>query len=72
MLATRVGRDGVYIRVTYIYIRVLYRENTIQYVSSGVAADWRQTRVLPQSKQTLPRINGPNIRYFIEFAMNLI
>ena len=55
-----------------VYIHVLYRENTIQYVSSGVAADWRQTRVPPQSKQTLPRINGANVRYFIEFAMNLI
>ena len=55
-----------------VYIRVLYRENIIQYVSSGVAADWRQTRVPPQSKQTLPRINGAKVRYFIEFAMNLI
>ena len=55
-----------------VYIRVLYRENTIQYVSSGVVADWRQTRVPPQSKQTVPRINGANVRYFIEFAMNLI
>ena len=55
-----------------VYIRVLYRENTILYVSSGVAADWGQTRVPPQSKQTLPRISGANVRYFIEFAMNLI
>ena len=55
-----------------VYIRALYRGNTIQYVSSGVAADWRQMHVLPQSKQTLPRINGANVRYFIEFAMNLI
>ena len=50
MVNIRVGKDSVY----NIYIRVLYRENTIQYVSSGVAADWRQTRVPPQSKQTLP------------------
>ena len=55
-----------------VYIRVFYRENTIQYVSSRVAADWRQTRVPRQSKQTLPRIDGANVRYFIEFAMNLI
>ena len=54
-----------------VYIRVLYRENTMQYVSSGVATDWRQTRVPPQSKQTLPRINGANVRYFIEYATNL-
>ena len=31
-----------------VYIRVLYRENTIQYVSAGGATDWRQTRVPPQ------------------------
>ena len=31
-----------------VYIRVLYRENTIEYVSSGVATDWRQMRVSPQ------------------------
>ena len=55
-----------------VYIHVPYRENTIQYVSSGVAADWHQMRVPPQSKQMLPRINGANVRYFIEFAMNLI
>ena len=60
----------------------------MQYVSPGVAADWRQTRELPQSiqtlprifgggppclkKKTLPRINSANVRYFIEFTMNLI
>ena len=55
-----------------VFIRVLYRENTIRYVPSGVAADWRQTHVPPQSKQTLPRIDGANVRYFMEFAMNLI
>ena len=31
-----------------VYIRVLYRENTIQYASVGGATDWRQTRVPPQ------------------------
>ena len=31
-----------------VYIRVLHRENTIQYASAGGATDWRQTRVPPQ------------------------
>ena len=31
-----------------VYIRVPYRENTIQYASAGGAVDWRQTRVPPQ------------------------
>ena len=31
-----------------VYIRVPYREKTIQYASAGGATDWRQTRVPPQ------------------------
>ena len=31
-----------------VYIRVPYRENTIQYAPAGGAVDWRQTRVPPQ------------------------
>ena len=31
-----------------VYIRVPYRENTIQYASAGGATDWRQARVPPQ------------------------
>ena len=54
-----------------VYIRVLYRENTIQYASCSLASIWRQPRA-PLSKQTLPRINSANVRYFIEFAMILI
>ena len=50
---------------------VLYRENIIQYASYSQARIWRQLRS-PLSKQTLPRINSANVRYFIEFAMNLL
>ena len=31
-----------------VYIRILYRENTIQYAYAGGATDWCQTRVSPQ------------------------
>ena len=39
-------RRRIYTRT--IYIRVPYRENTIQYASAGGATDWRQMRVPPQ------------------------
>ena len=45
------GRQGCKrrrINTRNVYIRVPYRENTIQYASAGGAVDWRQTRVPPQ------------------------
>ena len=62
-------RRRIYTRT--VYILVLYRENTIQYASCSQASIWRQPRAA-LSKQTWPRINIANVRYFIEFAMILI
>ena len=65
---TRVRKDGVYIRVTYIYAYCIAR---IQYSTRLVPRPASQPRA-PLSKQTLPRMGCANVRYFIEFAMNLI
>ena len=40
----RVGKDGVYIRLTYIYAYCIARIQN-QYASAGGPTDWRQTRV---------------------------
>ena len=48
-VAPRAGLEKTaYIYTRNVYIRVPYRENTIQYASAGGATDCRQTRVPPQ------------------------